>query len=302
MKIKDFLAAGFDSIKEPLKNYKPVIKGCIMVFLGMFLTRYDIGIGRLTVNFIFGTFAYLFLSLSFLLLYRKILNPHENYERNVTRTIVLFIILNLLGISLIVIGIILYNLSIFNILVYIICLGILLISFLIALKKENNPYLSKIILALIFTGGLIFGAGLNNLIIPLYIYYMVITLSFVQISREVSKLISENKGIKQMKEWRSMKDIKSKSRTLILDPDELKYIKHALCFQIIALVFFILVEFAGIVNYIYFLYYMTIGLIFLGIAIYFNIKSIRTTQFHEKVNNMLKWTIIFQFLAFLAAS
>ena len=99
MKIKDFFAAGLDSLKEPFKNYKPVIKGCILVFFGLFLTRYDIGIGRLSINLILGGFAYLFLSLSFLLLYRSFLDSPEHIEKSPSRTAILFTILNFLTVT-----------------------------------------------------------------------------------------------------------------------------------------------------------------------------------------------------------
>ncbi|MHA1148208.1 MAG: hypothetical protein ACTSR8_08180 [Promethearchaeota archaeon] len=302
MKIKDFLVAGFDSIKEPFKNYKSVIKGCIMVLFGILLTRYGLGIGRVTINIVFGIFAYLFLSLSFLLFYKKFFNSNDNHERNVNRTIILFMILNFLGISLIIISIMIYYLNIYNLLIYLVCFSILLFSFLIALKKRENLYLSKVILSLNFSVGLIFGAGLNNIILPLYIYFMVISLSFIQVSREITKTISKNKSITQMKEWRLIKNIKNQSRILSLDSTEVTLLKYPLSFQLIAVIFFILIEFAGIVNTIWYLYLLIIGLMFNGMAMYFNIKSILNSEFHEKINKMLKWTIIFQLLAFLAAS
>ena len=66
-----------ESIGDRLKFYKPSIKGIIMVIIGMALTRYEIGVGILTTNFIFGILSYFFISLSGLILTRMIPDPKK---------------------------------------------------------------------------------------------------------------------------------------------------------------------------------------------------------------------------------
>lgn len=62
LKLKKHVKRFFKEIKRCLKFFRPSIKGMIMVFIGIIITRYGIGVGYLTTNTIFGTLAYFFLA------------------------------------------------------------------------------------------------------------------------------------------------------------------------------------------------------------------------------------------------
>lgn len=199
----------------------------------------------------------------------------------------------IIGISITVMNVVINNLNAFIILVAV-CIGVLWFFLgLYATRNWKSEIIVNAITSFAFSIGIIYGAILNTLIIPLYVYYFFLTASFLQLSREVIKGIK--KGFK--------KGDKSKMlRTLENVNEKKKILKHALIFQMIAIVFFILPVFTNILYPTLFFLPLVFGLIAIGFASFFTLNVLLKNGNLKKIAALLKIGILMELIAFIISS
>ncbi|MFW9818121.1 MAG: hypothetical protein ACFFE5_00810, partial [Candidatus Thorarchaeota archaeon] len=174
---------------------KPAIQGSILVIFGILNSRLGIGVEIFTINLIYGPLAYLFISLSGTLVSRILSissNTSDNNQSEVIRYLITSGVFYFIGFILIILNLI-FNSFIyyFNIpiLIFTIILGIFwcLATYFGSKLKKNIKFFNSIVLSLIFSMGILYGAFLNSIVFPFYIYYFFLSATFLQLSREVMK-------------------------------------------------------------------------------------------------------------------
>ena len=276
-------------LKKKLRPIKPSVKGSIMALIGVLISRVNVGIEQFVTNLIFAPIAYIFIALSGLMVI-KILNvlqdSSNNSKINLTQAIALFEVFYVIGIVLTVVNVVLFFLNTF-VVIYIVIIEVFWISLGSLAYKNiiNSEFACVSIVSLVFTLGIIYGALLNTLTIPLSIYFIFITASFLQSAREfVKSYDKKNRG--------------GGFITMSNEEEREKILKFSLIFQVLSIVFFILPLFSSIAYPVLYFFVMIIGLIFIGSAMVLTVKSLREKQDYLRTSWLLKYGILLELIAF----
>jgi len=265
-----------------------------MVLLGILNSRVGIGIETFINNLIYGPLAYFFLTLSGLIVIKMLqISNREtpNNRLNLRQGIILFGATFLIGFILAIINtvtnIVIYYFNILIILFYVI-IGVLWLSLgYLASKRENITVVVNIaIISLTFSMGLIYGAILNTLTFPLYVYFFFFTASFLQPARELTKILGKE-------------DRKKSSIVFARNYNRVNILKYSLFFQLAAIFFLILPIFTPLAYPILFLFLMVLGLIVIGIASILTLNSILGKMEFRKISSILKIGILIELITFL---
>jgi hypothetical protein len=266
------------------------VKGSIMAIIGVLISRVNIGIEQFLTNLIFAPIAYLFIAISGLTVIKILQVTQEstnNSKINLKQVLVLFGSIYVVGIVLTVVNVVLYSLNTF-VIVFIVIIEALWVSlgFLAYKNKINNEFACVSIVSLVFTLGIIYGALLNMLIIPLSIYFILLTASFLQAAREfVKSYDKKNRG--------------GGFITISNGEQREKNLKISLILQVLSCIFLILPIFSNIAYPALYLLVMIIGLIIVGFAAVFTIKSIIEKKDYLRTSWLLKYGILVELIAFL---
>ncbi len=285
------------TFKNRISVLKPSIKGAVMVILGILNTRMAVGIGRLTINLILGTVAYLFVALSGLVVIEIIRSKQESGRQNrfsLKQLRVISVVLLAIGVLIEIYHSVVYNIGLFPI---ILC-GIIGISWFLlgfyAPQDKRSKLIIILIISLNFTLGIIFGALLNDLVIPTYIWFFFFTATYLQISREIVKKTLRDEG-------GNGKESKNKTEDRVVGEE--KALKMSLLFQFLAILFLFLPIFVNLNNPFLFLFPMIIGLIIMNVAITLTFRNITgKSQNKNTISRLLKVSIMIELLAFLWAA
>ena len=279
-------------IKIKLRPVKIVVKGMITVLIGLFLTRQFVGIGRLTSNYLFGTIAYVFIAIAGLICISIVQfdeNSSENRRLNKKQLITTEICMVSVGIVITILDIILFVL---NFLIIIIPIAIAVVWILLmdyAPKAVNNEDIRKILLSMVFSLGLIYGAGLNAMIIPPSVYFFASALTFSQLAREMLKDFVIKKRNNTLKHVRDIHPLDSA-------------LGLSFKFQIIAVVSLAIPLFLGITYPILYLWILIPTLLCLGGACYLSYKGMNERKLFRRTNFLLKFGILFELMAILLSN
>ncbi|MCK4284914.1 MAG: UbiA family prenyltransferase, partial [Candidatus Lokiarchaeota archaeon] len=175
-------------------------------------------------------------------------------------------------------------------LVTIIVVFMAFIGWLYAAWGKKSGFLGNIIVGISFSIGLIYGAMLNNSIIPPYIYYFFLTSFFLLLSREVIKGCEDVEG-----------DKNEGVRTLAIRIGIKKSTMVAMILAIVAIVFYILPYFT-VINQLLFLISMIFGLAVVAFAVILMLKGNLINKDFKKVSLLLKIGAFLGLLTFLLAS
>ena len=156
-------------------------------------------------------------------------------------------------------------------------------------KKSGFP--GNLIVSVSFSIGLIYGAVLNSLTIPLYIYYFFLTSFFLLLSREIVKGCEDIEGDKE-----------EGVKTLAIKLGTKKAIKFSLIFEVLAIIFFILPIFTNIINPLLFLIFMIFGLAVVLTAIVLSLSKNLEEKNFKKISLLLKSAALLGLIAFIFAS
>lgn len=308
--------------RKALNKVRPCIKGSLIAAVSIFLTHKDIGIGQITTNIIFGGFAYFFLAFAGIIIIQLLrtmedssydgrFNDLKKGKRN-------FGLSYGLSIGITVFNVILFNLNIVSIIIAI-AIGIIWLILAANVKKGslNLENVNKIIVSLAFSLGIIYGAFLNTYLIPFFVLFFFLSVSFLQVSREMIKGFINKKEKKESilnriksrnKKETTSETVKKKkvrtkaARTAITTQQDKNILKKTLLLYIAAVGFVILTIFSDIAYPVYFMFLSIFGSTFIVIATFLTLKTISNEQFYNKLGILTKFEFLLIILAFFMAS
>ena len=287
-------------IKDAFEILRPIncLMGSLTIIIGLLNTRTGISAIQLISNIILGVITYFFISGSGMVIndiydleIDKINRPQRPIPRgsiSIKQAKILFILYLLIGISVCILNSIIFNLGYLNI---IIAIFFGLMGWIYAKWGKRSGFLGNIIVSISFSIGMIYGAILNNSVIPNYIYFFFLTSFSLLLSREIIKGCEDIEGDK-------VEGVK----TLAIRIGIKKSTIFSMIFSFIAILFFVLPVVTDIINPILFLIFMIFGLIDVFYAIIIMLrKNLEYTQF-KKISLLLKIGAFLGLLAFIFAS
>ena len=285
--------------KDTIEILRPIngLMGGLTVIIGILNTRIDVDPITLIFNIIFGVLTYFFISGSSMVIndyydieIDKINRPERPIPRGsitLNQAKIIWIVTILIGTILSILHSLLFKIGY---LVTIIVVFMAFIGWLYAAWGKKSGFLGNIIVGISFSIGLIYGAMLNNSIIPLYIYYFFLTSFFLLLSREVIKGCEDVEG-----------DKNEGVRTLAIRIGIKKSTMVAMILAIVAIVFYILPYFT-VINQLLFLISMIFGLAVVAFAVILMLKGNLINKDFKKVSLLLKIGAFLGLLTFLLAS
>jgi 4-hydroxybenzoate polyprenyltransferase len=283
--------------KDYVYGMKPYggIKGSVLTFLGLLLTRWGIGNGRVTFNIYFGLPIYFLIASSTLLvsLVLKIENG-ERFQQAIKKLNLSIIILFSLGFGTSIYYTILYNLGLLNLFILAIIGAVLILSAFFGRDWSYKSYLANILISLAISLGLIYGAALNTMMIPLSVFLFFGIIFLLQFSKD---LINESKNEEKYK------NAGADSLALTLGAKKTQIISFTS--DLIIILFMILpiiLNSALIHSLLLYIVSMIITVIIIGLAtaLTFLMKAEKT--YYRLVKNLLKLGMFFVFTSIFLAS
>jgi geranylgeranylglycerol-phosphate geranylgeranyltransferase len=289
MKIKDII-----EILRPIND----IMGSLTVIIGILNTRTNISAYLVIINIILGVITYFFVAGSGMVIndiYDLEIDKINRPERPIPsgritkqQAKIIFFATYGIGVGLSVFHSFFFKIGFLNI---ILAVFFGFIGWVYAKWGKKSGFFGNIIVSISFSIGLIYGAILNNSIIPPYIYFFFLTSFFLLLSREIIKGCEDIEGDKEQNVKTLAIRIGVKKSTII-----------ALIFSLIAILFFILPYFTPIINPFLFLISMFFGLVDVGYAVILMISSKLTKESFKKISLLLKIGAFLGLIAFLLAS
>ncbi len=280
------------AIGEKLSPIRPIIKAILMIIIGALITRESVGAGLLTTNIVFGSFSYCLLAIAGLLTIQLLVSGGfsiKDVKSSKSRVNILFWVLYGLSIVVMVMYVSLYYLSYYLIIVPVAIGFLWIILRLYASKRNKTDKVVRIIYSLIFSLGFLYGALLNSLTPPIYVYFFFVSTLFLQLSRELFKILED----------------KYKYSFFEMKPGDIydgKLLKQSLKFQISAIMLLFLPVFFGVKYLLLYLIPFILSTVFISLASLFTFKCLSTKENAKKINRTIKIGIYFQIFAILTAS
>ncbi|MFX0040500.1 MAG: geranylgeranylglycerol-phosphate geranylgeranyltransferase [Promethearchaeota archaeon] len=289
MKFKDIF-----EILRPIND----IMGSLTVIIGILNTKTGIDPIILIMNIILGVITYFFIAGSGMVIndyydieIDKINRPERPIPRgsiSLKQAKILWITTVLIGIIIAILHSILFNIGYLNV---ILAVFFAFMGWLYAAWGKKSGFIGNIIVSISFSIGLVYGAVLNNSIVPPYIYFFFFTSFFLLLSREVIKGCEDIEG-----------DKNEGVKTLAIRIGIKKATIFSIIFGLLAIIFFILPYFTNIINHILFLFSMIFGLAVASYTIILMLKSNLERKDFKKVSLMLKISMFLGLIAFIFAS
>jgi geranylgeranylglycerol-phosphate geranylgeranyltransferase len=286
--------------KDAIEILRPIncIMGTLTVIIGILNTRTGISVEIILFNIVLGSLTYFFVAGSGMVIndiydieIDKINRPERPIPRGsitLKQAKVLFILYFIIGLVLSIVHSIIFNLGFLNI-IFAVIFGFL--GWLYAKWGKRQGFFGNIIVSISFSIGLVYGAILNNSIIPLYIYFFFLTSFFLLLSREVIKGCEDIEGDKQYQ-----------IKTLAIQTGIKKATIGSIICDIFAIIFFILPLFTQIINPVLFLISMIFGLVVVIYALILSLRSNLNRKDFKKISLFLKIGGFLGLLAFIFAS
>ena len=274
------------------------VMGSLTVIIGILNTRTGIPINILLINLVLGIITYYFIAGSGMIIndiydieIDKINRPDRPIPSgavSLKQAKILFILTFGIGVMISIIHYLIFDLSGLNV---ILAVFFGLIGWLYAAWGKKQGFIGNIIVGISFSIGLIYGAVLNTLIIPAYIYYFFLTAFFLLLSREIVKGCEDIEGDKE-----------EGVKTLAIKLGTKKAIRFSLLFEVLAIIFFILPLFTEIINPLLFLIFLIFGLIVVVTAIVLSLSKNLGQENFKKISLLLKLGALLGLIAFIFAS
>jgi len=286
--------------KDTIEILRPIndIMGSLTVIIGILNTRLGIDPVKLILNLILGILTYFFIAGSGMVIndyydieIDKINRPERPIPRGsitLSQAKILWIVTSLVGIAIAIYHSIFFNIGYLNI---IIAVFFAFIGWLYAAWGKKSGFIGNIIVSVSFSIGLIYGAVLNNSIIPPYIYFFFLTAFFLLLSREIIKGCEDIEG-----------DKNDGVKTLAIKIGIKKSKNLSLIFAVLAVVFFILPNFTSILNPMFFLISMFFGLALAVYTITLMLKPNLVKKDFKRISLLLKTSMFLGLIAFIFAS
>ncbi|MFX1340170.1 MAG: geranylgeranylglycerol-phosphate geranylgeranyltransferase [Promethearchaeota archaeon] len=272
--------------------------GSLTVIIGLLNTRTGIPLNTLLINIILGVLTYFAVAASGMIIndiydieIDKINRPNRPLPRgelSLTQAKILFALTFGIGILISVIHWLFFALSGLNVLL-VIFFGF--IGWLYAAWGKKSGFYGNLMVSVSFSIGLIYGAVLNSIVIPAYIYYFFFTSFFLLLSREIVKGCEDIEGDKE-----------EGVKTLAIKLGIKKATGFSILFEILAIIFFILPIFTNIINPILFLISMIFGLADVALAVVLSLRKNLQQKDFKKISLLLKVGAFLGLIAFIFAS
>lgn len=288
------------SLKNNVYDIKPAIwiKSIFMVLIGIETTRFGIGIGRISTNIYFGSFIFVLMAISgiIVVLILKFKQKEGDNRRFDYFKTVSIICASFFGVAF---GLAIYNTIIYNLetlnLFLLAFLGIFwFITIYYGKDWKYKGILGNIIISISFSFGLIYGAALNNTLIPVIIYLFFGTVFLLQISKD---LINDCKHIER--------DNREGYQSFAILIGEEKAQKLSMILDIIVILFLIIPtfpEFPNILGQTLYTIIISIAIIFLGIAAFLKFRMNTERKYYRIVTILLRIGMFLVFAALILAN
>ncbi|MFX1527976.1 MAG: geranylgeranylglycerol-phosphate geranylgeranyltransferase [Promethearchaeota archaeon] len=289
MKLKDII-----EILRPIND----IMGSFTVVIGILNTRIDIPVDLIIINIILGAITYFFIAASGMVIndiydieIDKINRPQRPIPSgriSIHQAKIIFFITYGVGIIISIFHSLFFRLGFLNI---ILAVFFGFIGWVYAKWGKKSGFFGNLIVSVSFSIGLVYGAILNNALIPSYIYFFFLTSFFLLLSREVIKGCEDIEGDRELN-----------VKTLAILIGIKKSTKMAITFSFLAIIFFILPNLTPIISPTLFLISMIFGLAVVGYATILMFYSKSERENFKKISLFLKVGAFLGLLAFLLAS
>ncbi|MGV9173096.1 MAG: hypothetical protein ACOC44_01110 [Promethearchaeia archaeon] len=265
-----------------LHKIKPALKGVILVIIGLIITRQSVGIGRLTVNLLFGIISYFLFGLAMLFIYSHI---EEGELREIKvfklKNLLKFLVFLALGLITLIFHIIINNIG-YGVLIYVIITMSVWVGLAFLYSRGIKKDLTRLFIPnLIFSCGIIYGAILNTLAFPYIVVLFFLATIFLQFARDLL----------------DYPYFSHKANQTISKP-----IKISLYSQLLSAVFLTMAIFFGVAYPVFYLYPLIANLIVFSFTIYCTNKLSSRKGNINRIEKLLKLLVYLELLAFVLAS
>ena len=286
--------------KDAFEILRPIndIMGSFTVIIGILNTRTGIGFERIIINIILGILTYFFLAGSGMVIndiYDIEIDKINRPERPIPRGAItllqakyLFAGVFILGITISIIHSLILNLGFLNIIIAII-FGFM--GWVYAKWGKKSGFFGNILVSISFSIGLIYGAILNGLVVPIYIYYFFLACFFGLLSREIIKGCEDIEGDKE-----------EGVKTLAIQIGIKKSTYFSMSFAVLAIIFYILPIFTNIINRLLFSFSMIFGITVIFYAIVLMLRKNLEKKGFSRISLLIKIAGFLGLIAFILAS
>ncbi|UYP46920.1 hypothetical protein NEF87_003205 [Candidatus Lokiarchaeum ossiferum] len=268
------------------------VKSAIMVVFGIILTRYLVGAGRVRANLIFGPLIFFLVAISgtFSSLILRIVGKPEAKFKEAIQYLIVSGVAFIAAITFSIVHAIRYNLGFIPIFT-VLLVGVIesmIINYGKTWKYQSllQPLWNSILPAF----GLLYGASLGGVIIPAFVYLLVLATFGLQFSKDV---------IKKFKLLPTAHEDDAKFIAQ-LGPHRLQV--HVMIYLAVSIVCMVVTEFLNLPNPFLFLFGMLITVLLMAIAILVIWKIDLGEKYKMTVNSLLKTAILFQYLTLFLGS
>jgi 4-hydroxybenzoate polyprenyltransferase len=285
--------------KDYVYGMKPFnwIKGSVLTFIGLIISRENVGVGRLGINIYYGLPIYFLIASSVMLLTVLFKIGESAEERKYPASKKLMIssaVLYIMAFGTSIFHTIYYNLEIINIFLLAFIGIIWVISIFYAKTWKYKNELTNLLISLSSSFGIFYGASLNGLPIPISIFVFFGAVFLLQFSKD---LMNESKNKEKYKE------AGAESLVNTLGEERTQKISFILDIVIIFLILLpIIPDFIEILGLILYMIPTIFSVIFVGVAalLTFLMKSDKT--YFRIIKILLRFGMFFLFTASLLAT
>lgn len=283
--------------KDYVYGMKPYgwIKGSVLTFFGILLTRWDIGQGRVTFNIYFGLPIYCLIASSMMIVTVILkIEDNEREKRAIKKLEISSTILYCLAFGTAIYHTIYYNLDVLNLFLLALIGVALVLSIYYGKESSGRDLLANSFISAGISLGIIYGASLNSFVIPILIYVFFGAVFFLQLSKD---LINESKNEERYKD--------AGASSLAFKLGKMKALNISIYLDIgviILIILPIIPNFLEIPSELFYMIPMLITVIILGIAVILTFLMKSEKIYYRIVKLMLKVSMFFVFTMLLFAS
>lgn len=272
------------------------IKGSVLVFIGLLITRWEVGVGRFGINIYFGLPIYFLIASSGMLVALILKIEESSGERKKLKFRKLEIssaVLYLVAFITSIVHTIYYNLEVLNLFLLAFIGVVWFLSIFYGKTWSKKNILANILVSLSFSLGIIYGASINTSLIPISIIVFFGVISFLQFSKD---LMNESKN--------EEKYIRAGANSLASALGAEKTQKISFFLDIVIIIFLVLpliYNFVGILSMLFYMIPMIIVVVLLGIAAFLTYKMNAEKTYYRTVKALLKIGMFFVFTGLILA-
>jgi len=272
------------------------IKGSVLVFIGLLITRWEVGVGRFGTNIYFGLPIYFLIASSGMLVALILKIEESSDERKTLKSKKLEISSAVLYVAAFITSIvhtIYYNLEVLNVFLLAIIGVVWFLSIFYGKIWYRKILLANILISLSFSFGIIYGAAINSSIIPFSIFIFFGAIFLLQISKD---LINESKNKEKYERAGAI------SLTSSLGVEKTQRISFVLDLVVILLIILPFIpNFVYILSLIFYMIPVTIIVILLGIAMLLTYKMKTEKTYYRTIKILLRFGMFFLYIGLILA-